>query len=431
MFPFIEIIKLILQTMVNSLPYGFLIPIFIVLLLVKRQYKKQMMMEINIFGISITRPFKQTLTSFGYGLIGGLLGSIILVFVGVDINSTGILFVWPVALLLLLYSPRYMCFSYAGGIVGVLVLFVRGILHIFPVESLPSVVNTFVNINLAALMAVVGILHLVESILIYLSGAKGTTPVFVKIKDQFVGGYSLVRFWPVPIVVLMAMSFLPDEVAGTTIAMPDWWPLIKANITIPQGYQLMYATLPVMAALGYSDLAISTNPREKSKKTAFKLAFYSIMLIILAVGAAYFPYFTFIPVLFAPLAHEFLIVTSINKELQGEPLFTAPDEGVKVLAVLPNSVAEKMGIQPGYIITRVNGVFVENEEHFKELLVDVSTYIKFEVIDNNGRHRHVQAPLFGKRKQLGLLIIPKDPELGVAIKGDSPLEKLWKRICGN
>ncbi|SHK06058.1 hypothetical protein SAMN02745227_01417 [Anaerobranca californiensis DSM 14826] len=430
MFPFIEIIKLVLQTMVNSLAYGFLIPIFIVLLLVIRQYKKQMSMEINIFGISITRPFKQTITSLGYGLIGGILGSIILVFVGVDLNSAGILFVWPVALLLLLYSPRYMCFSYAGGIVGVLVLFVRGLLHIFPVESVPSALNTFVNINLPGLMAVVGILHLVESILIYLSGAKGATPVFVKFGDQFVGGYSLMRFWPVPIVVLIAMTFLPDELSTTTIAMPDWWPLIKANITVPQGYQLIYTTLPVMAALGYSDIAISTHPREKSNKAALKLALYSVMLIILAVGAAYFPHFTFLPVLFAPLAHEFFIVTSINKELAGEPLFVAPDEGVKVLAVLPNSVAKKMGIEPGYIITRVNGTFVEGEQHFKELLVDISTYVKFEVIDNNGRHRHVQAPLFGKRKELGLIVIPKNPELGVVIKGDSPLEKLWKKITG-
>lgn len=432
MFPLTDILKLIFTTFlvgISNWGTGFPIILLIVMMLVRKQYNRQMLMERKIFGVSITQPLKQTVTSLGYGAIGGILGSLILVLVGVDLSTTGILFVWPVALILMIYSPRYMCFSYAGGIVGVLSLLARGILSFMGEVELSGIFLQFVTINLPGLMAVVGILHLVESVLIYLSGAKGASPMFIKKDDQIVGGFTLQRFWPVPIVALIAYTILMGDLPGDSlIAMPSWWPLIGSNLSAPEGFTLLYSPLSIIAALGYGDIAISTHPKAKSKKTALSLAIYSIFLILLSVVAAFVPALTIIPVLFAPLAHEFLIVVSNNKEFSNEPLFVAPQTGIRVLSVLPKSVAEKMEIKPGYIISRVNGVYVEDENHFKELLVDLSTYAKFEVIDNEGRHRYVQAPLFGRRRQLGLIIIPKNPEQVVSMRSESPLENLWKKI---
>lgn len=407
---------------------SFLLIICIVLLLVRKQYNRQMMMERRLFGITLSKPFNQTLASLGFGAIGGILGSFILLFVGVDLTTVGIIFVWPVALLLAMYSPRYMCFSYAGGIVGTISLLGRVIVSYTGIET-TGIVTAFLNINLPGLMAVVGILHLVESILIYLSGDKGASPMFLKKGDKVVGGFTLQRFWPVPIVTLIAGLTLSSQLpAGNFLAMPSWWPLIGSDLTAPSGYMLLYSPFPIVAALGYGDVAISSHPKEKSVRTAFRLAVYSIFLMTLSVGAAFIPALTVFPVLFAPLAHEYLIVISNNKEFSNEPLFVAPEEGIKVLSVLPGSVGEKMGIKPGYTITRVNGTFVENEEHFKELIVELSTYAKFEVVDNNGGHRHVQAPLFGKRRQLGLIIIPRNPEQALTMRNESPLENLWKKI---
>ena len=424
-----DIGKLIVNTFVAGLSNpSFPLIFFVVLLLVKKQYNRQMLMERKIFGITLTRPFSQTLGSLGFGAIGGLIGSFILLFVGVDLSRVGIIFVWPVALLLMLYSPRYMCFSYAGGIVGIISLLGRVIIPYTNVEP-SGVALSFLSINLPGLMAVVGILHLVESILIYLSGAKGASPMFLKQGDKVVGGFTLQRFWPVPIITLIAMVGLAEQISGGgSVAMPNWWPLIGSELTVPSGYSLYYYTFPLVAALGYGDVAISTHPKAKSKKTAFQLAIYSILLVILSVVAAYLPILTILPVLFAPLAHEYLIVASNNREFKNEPLFVASEEGIKVLSVLPGSIGEKMGVEPGYIITRVNGIYVENEEHFKELIVDLSTYAKFEVVDNKGRYRHVQAPLFGRRRQLGLIIIPKNPEQALTMRSESPLENLWKKI---
>lgn len=426
-----DIGKLIINTFhagLFDLGPSFPLILLVVLLLVSKQYNRQRLMERKIFGITLTRPFRQTLLSLGFGLIGGFLGSVILLFVGVDLTSVGIIFVWPVALLLMMYSPRYMCFSYAGGIVGIISLLGSAIVAIADLET-TGIVSAFLNINLPGLMAVVGILHLVESILIYLSGAKGASPMFLKLGNKVVGGFTLQRFWPVPIVTLVAMVALTEQVSGgSSVAMPSWWPLIGSELAAPSGYTLFYYTFPIVAALGYGDIAVSTHPKLKSKKTALQLAIYSILLVILSVLAAFLPILTILPVLFAPLAHEYLIVASNNKEFSNKPLFVAPEQGIKVLSVLRDSIGEKMGIEPGYTITRVNGTYVENEEHFKELIVDLSTYAKFEVMDNDGRYRHVQAPLFGKRRQLGLIIIPKNPEQALTMRSESPLENLWRKL---
>ncbi|QNO14442.1 PDZ domain-containing protein [Alkalicella caledoniensis] len=406
----------------------FPILLLVVLFMVKKQYNRQMLMERRLFGISITNPTRQTITSLIFGFLGGLIGSIMLVFIGVDIAVVGLHFAWPIAILLMLYNPRYMCFSYAGGIVGVASLLARGILSLYGEIELTGIALQFVTINLPGLMAVVGILHLTESVLIYLSGAKGASPMFLKHNDKVVGGFTLQRFWPVPIVALVAAAITTGEAAGGSIAMPNWWPLINSNLTAPDGYTITYIMFPIIAALGYGDLALSTHPKEKSKKTALSLFLYSVSLVGLAVLAAFYPVVTVLPVLFAPLAHEFLIVVSNNREFKGEPLFVAPKEGIMVLSVIKGSVAEKMGIQSGYVITRVNGTYVEDETHFKELLVALDTYAKFEIIDNNGSYRHVQAPLFGRRRQMGLIIIPKNPEHAVTMSTESPLENLWKKI---
>ena len=46
--------------------------------------------------------------------------------------------------------------------------------------------------------------------------------------------------------------------------MPDWWPLIKPGHHMDPD-QLTYVLFPVIAALGYGDLAATTRPQEKAE----------------------------------------------------------------------------------------------------------------------------------------------------------------------
>ena len=54
---------------------------------------------------------RAALVSSLLGLLGGTLGSILLVFLGVDLAGIGIGQLWLMAILLMLIKPRFLCFA--------------------------------------------------------------------------------------------------------------------------------------------------------------------------------------------------------------------------------------------------------------------------------------------------------------------------------
>ena len=107
----------------------------------------------------------------------------------------------------MLLSPRYLCFAYAGAYWPLSVWSLA-----IPRSSVPQ------------LMALIAILHMVESLLILLSGRLNPMPVYVKYENQIRGGFNLQKFWPIPLIALVSAG-IADPASG--VMMPEWWPLLK------------------------------------------------------------------------------------------------------------------------------------------------------------------------------------------------------------
>lgn len=87
-------------------------------------------------------------------------------------------------------------------------------------------------------------------------------------------------------------------------------------------------------------------------------------------------------------------------------IFLKSKQGVKILGVIPQSPAEKMGLIKGEIISKINGTVVHKEEELYKALQKNRAYCKLEVIGNNGEMRFVQRALFeGEHYELGLLFV--------------------------
>ena len=258
--------QIFFQTFLIAIVY----PMFwVVAVLVYLQYKRIAGMELRLFGRVINPLKKQLAASLGLGLLAGLLASLILFLLGLSLEQIGLYFIWPVALvLLLLFNPRYFCFAYAGGIVALASLFTRFlIVPLAPGIASQPVIAALLKIHIPALLALIGLLHLIEALLIYIGGHWGFSPLYCKnAKGEVVGAFSLQRFWPIPLVALMVMVVLETEIVG--VSMPEWWPLIKSGIQPGVGETLQYMAVPVAAGLGYGDLAISSTPREKAVTSA-------------------------------------------------------------------------------------------------------------------------------------------------------------------
>ena len=185
-----------------------------------------------------------------------MIGSLTVMLLGISITEAGLIYVWPLALILALIHPHLMCFSYAGGIV-----------------ALFSLMTGLLRIDVAGLMGLVAVLHFVESLLIYFAGHINATPVFVKNERHgIVGGFSLQEFWPVPIMLLTVIT--GDFPSMDVVQMPDWWPLIRPPAHILQNTQAIYLMLHG-SSVGIRDIALTrtrkTDANQQRKSTDFQL----------------------------------------------------------------------------------------------------------------------------------------------------------------
>jgi hypothetical protein len=315
------------------------------------QYDRMQKSKEAWFGSSGEPTWQHITMGVASGLIGGLVGSFLMVFVGINLADIGIGWLWLLAVLLMLFHPRFLCFSYAGGII-----------------SVSSLIFGFPRINVPQLMALVALLHMIEALLIYISGHIGAVPVYIRNKaGQVIGAFNLQKIWPIPIVALAVMNIPLEQLTGSFINMPDWWPLIKPGHHMDPD-QLTYVLFPVIAALGYGDLAATTRPQEKSRKSSLNLFIFSFTLMTLAVLSSYFSPAALITALFSPLGHELVIWWGQRGELKGKPLYVQPERGVRVLDVFRDSPAAQLGLASGDVIINVNGWEVNSKAAFHHAL---------------------------------------------------------------
>ncbi|MFZ5640987.1 MAG: PDZ domain-containing protein [Bacillota bacterium] len=387
-------------------------PLFwVIVVLVGFQYRRIGKTRENLFGVQTGSVYRDTLVAAGHGVIGGIAGSYLLVLTGVTLDNVGIQYIWPLAVLLMLVNPRFLCFSYAGGIVALASL----------------ILGNPAGIDIPQLMALVAILHLVESMLILMGGHVGATPMFTKDRaGNIVGGFTLQKFWPIPIVALVVAA--TQQMPGPDyINMPEWWPLLKTTANSPR--DLTYMLIPVIAALGYGDLAVARTPEEKSRVSARNLSLYSLALLALAVLASRWAVFAWAAALFAPLGHELIIYISQNMEYRGKPVFTPPQRGVMVLEAVPGSPAMAAGIRSGDVIYAINGYQVNSKHDVENILSYHPPLLEVEYVSRRtGRwHRGIMRPR--SFQPVGIIFVPEGNEgVYVEMKNVSLLKRLWNKL---
>jgi hypothetical protein len=128
--------------------------------------------------------------------------------------------------------------------------------------SIIHLVTGYPEVHIPTLMALVAILHLAESALIFVDGYNGSSPVFFKHKSgKVVGGFAMRRLWPMPTIALVGLAVASSGVEWQSVAMPDWWPIFHGGLEVPEGQMLVYMLFPVVVALGYSDFVQTELPQ--------------------------------------------------------------------------------------------------------------------------------------------------------------------------
>ncbi|KGE20445.1 PDZ domain-containing protein [Paenibacillus wynnii] len=370
-------------------PYYYIALIFIAL-----YYRRQVVLERKLVHVKLHSWGKETWRTVWTGLVMGLVVSVAAVLLGVSLSSTAVVIIWVVTLLLLLVRVRYLCFAYSIGLIGIIQFIVSFVPKGQSSGWLGGLVNAVREIDVPALLVLTALLHLAEALLVRRQGAKLASPLFLEGKrGKVVGGYQLQAFWPLPLFLLIP--------AGAGIGELPWHPLLGGGLGL--------VSLPVI--IGFGEMTQGMLPRHKAARTSGRLLLYSIVLLGLSLLAAWWSPLTLLAALAAVTLHEGLIWWSALEERTTSPIFVHPQHGLKILAVLPESPAQELGILPGEVLLKVNGTLLTRKAQLHEALRMNPAFCKLEVQNAEGESKYMQRPIYdGDHHQLGIILAPETDE---------------------
>lgn len=375
--------------------------------------KKIVAMQRMIIGEKINSPIELTLSQIVFGLLAGIIGSIILSGLGIIFTSdSGIVYLFMISILLMFIKPRFVCFSYSGAVLGGMSL-----IYTYLAPYLGFDVSNF-RIDILSLMTFVGVLHIVEALLVVVDGDKGAVPVFSNRNNKIIGGYAFSRYWVIPITIFLAYKLgVADQSLTESISTPEWWPILSSEYILTILATMALTLTPLFGIIGYSSVTFTKSKKKKVISSGIHIFLFGIALIAIAQLSRFGIVGEIITIIFAPIGHELMLEVQRKREEKGTPIFFSGDEGISVLEIVPYSEIYDLGIKSGDKIISINGNKVHFEKEVYEAAKVRSDNLIIKAIGINGEIKEVS--LKGNKKGLGILLVPR------IVKSDSivPLDE--------
>ena len=372
-----------------------------------RKNKRTAIMQQMIIGERINSPLELTMSQLVLGIFAGALASLMLSYLGVMFGeNSGIHIMFIFSVLLLFFNPRFICFSYSGALLGIFSIIMNIIKDplstIYP--NIDMITKPF-YIDIAALMTLVGVLHIVEGLLVLIDGDRGALPIFTNKEGKIMGGFALKRYWAIPIAILLIFNN-GSVIGGESITAPSWWPIVKGPLTLDILSIAIIGIMPFYGVIGYNGVTFSKSKKEKSTSSGIGILLYGVILTVLAqLANKGFAWQLFV-ILFAPLGHEVMLNVQKLIESKSEPKFISDEEGLVVLEVAPDSPAHKVGIRSGDKLLEINDYRIENEATFYSFVNKSITDMKVKLKDSKGTIKELMLnKIEGKR--IGLVLVPR------------------------
>jgi hypothetical protein len=373
--------------------YSFFIAAFLGVSRVKRERKN--------FTVRSKDAYFELRQLFPMGLLIGLVVSVITIAAGITIPFAAIILVAAATILLSFTTRvRLLAPAYTVGVAFFTLIFLSGKeLELPLVGGLFSSLDEKIFPSIAILLA---LLTVGEGFLILKNGKKGTSPKLVKSKrGQTVGVHEVKRMWMVPAFML---------VPGSVLTLPfDWWPVFTLGDNT-------YSLILVPFAIGMHQQIQGMLPKDAIQQQGSRVIGLGILITLIAAAGYWYPIAAIAAVSVAIIGREALTFTQRMHEESRPFYFSKKNHGMMILGVLPESPADKMALEVGELVTKVNGTNVNDEKTFYEALSRNRAHCKLEVLDTNGQIRFVQRALYeGDHHELGILFVQDEKKWDSAV----------------
>lgn len=246
--------------------------------------------------------------------------------------------------------------------------------------TMPFAINVDQPISLTAIIIVMALLLMTEGILLRYYYRHGITPVLHKTKRGMNAlDYRLRKVWLLPLFFV-----IPGQ---DIAAWLPYWPQFTLGETT-------FTLVLFPYIIGVDTASRRQLPQQYFKQLGKHVLWLGIITLVSAVLVYYNEWMGYI-VIIAAFIWRLLITVILQSKEKSAGYAVAPSaKGIVIAAVLPDSPAEKMGLQIGECIVKVNGQAVHTEDELYEALQINAAYCRLEVLDIDGEIRYTQQAVF-------------------------------------
>jgi len=212
-------------------------------------------------------------------------------------------------------------------------------------------------------------------------------------RGRLVGGYRFRQFFWLPLVLPVPGSWLS--------ALPFWSSL---HITAPS-FGLI--GLPVILGASFVSRKQLPDAAWRYWPRQFLLAAILDIVVTSLAWSKLVPAVWTVSLLAAVAV--LLGVSLWRSHFKNQPQVTQTESGVRLLAVVPNTPAAKMGLVAGDLVMTVNGMAVSDNESLYAAIQSSPTYARLKVTQLDGEIKLTEAAIFeGAPHELGMITFPEE-----------------------
>lgn len=345
------------------------------------------------FGSKVFDMFAEAKNTLGISLVFSIIVSIFSIGFGFvfSYEMIGVLFI--VTLLLSITGAlTALSSSYTLGITFLIVL----ILHYanFDIFDQFRLIEDLTVVHFISLAILTGLFLLVEALLVSSQLTK-TFPIVTKSeRGKWVGQHQLKRLAFIPF-----FGFLPTEQIGGIAPLFPYFEFGEHSFSL--------ILLPF--AVGFHYKVQGDLPHRVAQKLGQATLLLSMIVLAFAIASLFYPILTIVAIIVAILGKEWITFRHRLRDRKKAAYFGPVNKGLKVLAIYPNSPAERLGIEIGEVILKVNGVTIHSTKEFYEALQNSGPFFKLDILDHQGEVRFLTSAFYEEdHHELGI-IFPEKP----------------------
>lgn len=344
------------------------------------------------FGVKVFDIFTEWKKTWIPALLIGLILSIAIIATGV-VFTYGTLLVLSVIMIILSLNLRFtgLSASYTIGVTYIVLLFLPVIM------DNQNVIDSafFSETNFIGLTLLLGFMLIAEAIFIRRVKRNQSFPRLLKSdRGIWIGDHRIQKMSVIPLFLLVP--------GGVIESFAPYWPLLKIG-------ESTYGIILFPFLLGFSHIVRGSLVPTAAKALSKRILLLGVLVIIISAAHFYFDGMSLLALVIAIFGREFITYRFRVKDKKKNPYFQPHPKGLKVLGIIPGTPAERLEIQTGEVITKVNDIKVNNPNAFYEALQGSGAYFKLEVLDDREEMRFVQSPFYeGDHYKLGLIFM-KEP----------------------